>query len=146
RGPKTRPESEAAGKGVSRHTEWNPWASGVPEPTLQEAAPPARQSLLTPTGPDMAEERPERLVLLNRLAEEFAERCRRGERPSLEEYADRPPELADDIRLLFPVVAGGAAVGDDPDPPSTTALHPESAAGYAQFAASGPPTAGERTT
>lgn len=38
------------------------------------------------------------------LAEEFAERCRRGERPSLTEYAARHPELADDIRELFPAL------------------------------------------
>ena len=33
--------------------------------------------------------------LLDRLAEEFAERCRRGERPTIEEYTGRYPELAD---------------------------------------------------
>ena len=32
------------------------------------------------------------------LAEEFAERYRRGERPSLQEYVDRLPEMADEIR------------------------------------------------
>jgi eukaryotic-like serine/threonine-protein kinase len=42
--------------------------------------------------------------LLDRLAEEFAERFRRGERPSFKEYADRYPELADDIRELFPAL------------------------------------------
>ena len=31
--------------------------------------------------------------LLDRLAEEFAGRYRRGERPALEEYVDRHPEL-----------------------------------------------------
>jgi hypothetical protein len=36
------------------------------------------------------------------LAEEFVERHRRGERPSLTEYADKYPDLADDIRELFP--------------------------------------------
>jgi hypothetical protein len=40
----------------------------------------------------------ERFDLLNRLADEFAERYRRGERPSLHEYVDRHPDLADDIR------------------------------------------------
>jgi eukaryotic-like serine/threonine-protein kinase len=35
------------------------------------------------------------------LAEEFAARCRRGERPSLEEYVDRLPEMADEIREMF---------------------------------------------
>lgn len=39
------------------------------------------------------------------LAEEFAARCRRGEQPSIEEYATRHPDLADAIRLLFPAVS-----------------------------------------
>jgi serine/threonine protein kinase len=38
------------------------------------------------------------------LAEEFAARWRRGERPSVDEYAARHPELADDIRSLFPTL------------------------------------------
>jgi serine/threonine protein kinase len=38
------------------------------------------------------------------LAEEFAQRCRRGDHPSLEEYVARYPELADDIRELFPAL------------------------------------------
>ena len=38
------------------------------------------------------------------LAEEFAERYRRGERPALEEYVDRLPEMADEIRELFPAM------------------------------------------
>ncbi len=46
----------------------------------------------------------EQYNLLDQLAEEFAERFRRGERPSLEEYTDRYPELADDIRELFPAM------------------------------------------
>jgi len=43
-------------------------------------------------------------VLLDRLAEEFAERHRRGESPSVSEYAERHPELADQIRDLFPAL------------------------------------------
>jgi WD40 repeat protein/serine/threonine protein kinase len=43
-------------------------------------------------------------ALLDRLAEEFAGRYRRGERPSLKEYTDRYPELADEIRELFPAL------------------------------------------
>src|SRR5262249_54728665 len=43
-------------------------------------------------------------VLLERLAEEFVERFRRGERPTLGEYVERHPELADDIRDLFPAL------------------------------------------
>ena len=38
------------------------------------------------------------------LAEEFLERFRRGERPALSEYTRRYPELADDIRDLFPAL------------------------------------------
>src|SRR5262245_39368331 len=43
-------------------------------------------------------------VLLTRLADEFAARYRAGERPALQEYIDRYPELADDIRELFPAM------------------------------------------
>src|SRR4051812_22417716 len=39
------------------------------------------------------------------LAEEFAERYRRGERPSLTEYTERCPEHAERINLLFPALA-----------------------------------------
>src|SRR5262245_22503221 len=53
----------------------------------------------------MAADNSEQLVLLNRLAEEYAERYRRGERPPLEEYIDRHPDLADDIREFFPAMA-----------------------------------------
>ena len=41
---------------------------------------------------------------VEQLAEEFAERLLRGERPTLSEYTDRHPELADDIRELFPAL------------------------------------------
>jgi hypothetical protein len=43
-------------------------------------------------------------ALLDQLAEEFAARYRGGERPSLKEYTDRYPDLADDIRELFPAM------------------------------------------
>ena len=46
----------------------------------------------------------EQYEVLDRLADEFAARFRRGERPSLKEYTDRYPELADDIRELFPAM------------------------------------------
>jgi len=39
------------------------------------------------------------------LAQEFADRCRRGEKPAIEEYAEKHPEIADSIRQLFPAVA-----------------------------------------
>jgi tetratricopeptide (TPR) repeat protein len=41
---------------------------------------------------------------LDDLAEEFARRCRGGERPSVEDYAARYPQWADDIREMFPAV------------------------------------------
>src|SRR5262245_40470840 len=49
--------------------------------------------------------------LLDRLAHEFAERCRRGEQPALTEYADRHPDLAAEIRELFPALAVMEAIG-----------------------------------
>jgi tetratricopeptide (TPR) repeat protein len=39
------------------------------------------------------------------LAEEFLDRQRRGERPTLEDYCRLHPELAEEIRDLFPVLA-----------------------------------------
>jgi hypothetical protein len=39
------------------------------------------------------------------LAEEFAERYRRGERPGVEEYVARLPAMADEIREMFPALA-----------------------------------------
>jgi serine/threonine protein kinase/WD40 repeat protein len=42
--------------------------------------------------------------LLSDLAHEFAERYRRGERPALTEYTDRYPDLAEQIRDVFPAL------------------------------------------
>jgi WD40 repeat protein/serine/threonine protein kinase/Tfp pilus assembly protein PilF len=61
----------------------------------------------------MATDNSERLVLLNHLAEEFADRYRRGERPALEEYIQRHPELAAEIREFFPAMAEMEQVKDD---------------------------------
>jgi WD40 repeat protein len=60
----------------------------------------------------------EQYDLLDRLAEEFAARFRLGERPALEEYTDRYPELAEEIRELFPALvkveqAEGARQGEE---------------------------------
>jgi WD40 repeat protein/serine/threonine protein kinase len=60
------------------------------------------------------------------LAEEFAERFRRGERPSLQEYVDRLPEMADEIREMFPALveveqADGDARGEPSPPPRAVA-------------------------
>src|SRR5579859_6310633 len=38
------------------------------------------------------------------LAEEFVTRYRRDDRPSITEYAQRHPELADEIRTIFPTI------------------------------------------
>jgi serine/threonine protein kinase/WD40 repeat protein/tetratricopeptide (TPR) repeat protein len=56
---------------------------------------------------------------LNALAEEFAARYRRGERPSLSEYTRRHPGLAARIRELFPALVlieelGSVAGGEGP--------------------------------
>src|SRR3954447_17914062 len=56
------------------------------------------------------------------LAEEFAERFRRSERPGLQEYVDRLPEMADEIREMFPAMveverADGDARGEASPPP-----------------------------
>ncbi len=41
---------------------------------------------------------------LDRLAEEFVSRSRKGESPSISEYAHRHPEHADEIRDIFPLL------------------------------------------
>ena len=41
---------------------------------------------------------------VEQLAEAFLERYRRGERPSLDEYTSQHPELAEQIRLVFPAL------------------------------------------
>ncbi len=55
----------------------------------------------------------DRFDLLDRLAEEFAVRFRRGERPSLKEYVDRYPDLADDIREMLPAMVAMEQVEKD---------------------------------
>src|SRR5207244_7273780 len=69
----------------------------------------------------MADDSSERFVLLNHLADEFAARYRRGERPSLQEYIDRHPELADDIREFFPAMVAMEQVKDDREAPGEQA-------------------------
>ena len=51
--------------------------------------------------------------LLDRLAEEFVERYRRGERPPLRDYTERHPELAREIRELFPALVHIEQVEED---------------------------------
>jgi serine/threonine protein kinase/WD40 repeat protein/tetratricopeptide (TPR) repeat protein len=57
--------------------------------------------------------------LFNELAHEYAERYRRGERPDLSEYTDKYPDLAGEIRELFPALVvmeefGAPADADSP--------------------------------
>src|SRR5215471_1502153 len=52
-------------------------------------------------------------MLFNQLADEFAARYRRGERPPLREYVEKYPELADDIRDLFPALVGMERAKED---------------------------------
>ena len=47
------------------------------------------------------------------LAEEFLERKRHGEKPTLREYLDRYPDLADEIRELFPALLMIEDLGED---------------------------------
>src|SRR6516165_1281400 len=46
------------------------------------------------------------------LAEEFLERKRHGEKPTLREYIERHPDLADEIRELFPALLMMEDLGD----------------------------------
>jgi hypothetical protein len=52
-------------------------------------------------------------ILLTGLVDEFAARYRAGQRPPLQEYIDRYPELADDIRELFPAMVEIEQVRED---------------------------------
>ena len=50
------------------------------------------------------------------LADDFTQRCRQGQTPTVDEYAQRHPELAADIQALFPTIAAVErlkAVGSD---------------------------------
>jgi serine/threonine protein kinase/tetratricopeptide (TPR) repeat protein len=52
---------------------------------------------------------------IDSLAEEFLERYRRGERPSITEYVSQHPDLAGEIRELFPTLAVLERLGPRPD-------------------------------
>src|SRR5262249_11150472 len=52
------------------------------------------------------------------LAEEFAARYRRGEHPSLSEYTDKYPQLAEQIRELFPAMVVMEQVSSLAGPPT----------------------------
>src|SRR5437667_11004673 len=75
----------------------------------------------TSSGPD----------LLNELAYEFAERFRRGERPSLTEYTARYPDLEAEIRDLFPAMVVIEQFGSIAGPPTGPHAQAATAAGNA---------------
>ena len=76
--------------------------------------------------------------LFNQLADEFAERYRQGERPSLSEYTDKYPDLSDQIRELFPALVvieqfgsgGDQATGSVTPGPNGAARVPEQLGDY----------------
>lgn len=53
--------------------------------------------------PSTADKPPESMI--DHLVESFIDRQRRGERPTMEEYVQRHPHLADEIREVFPALA-----------------------------------------
>src|SRR3954451_6037208 len=55
---------------------------------------------------------------VDRLAEEFLERRRRGERPAIADYVARHPEWADEIREVFPALVMMEQFKPAPDDPS----------------------------
>ncbi|HEX4588400.1 MAG TPA: serine/threonine-protein kinase, partial [Gemmataceae bacterium] len=75
---------------------------------------------------------------VEQLAEEFADRLRRGEHPSLTEYAERHPELASAIRDLFPALVmmeqfgsvAGPLTGPSPEPVGTPEGPPRTLGDY----------------
>jgi eukaryotic-like serine/threonine-protein kinase len=72
------------------------------------------------------------------LAEDFLERNRRGEQPTIREYLERPPELAEDIRDLFPGLlmmedlgeSSGATTGSLADVGDMAGIRPERLGDY----------------
>jgi serine/threonine protein kinase/WD40 repeat protein len=57
----------------------------------------------------------DKYALLDQIAEEFAERRRGGEHPSLREYVEKYPHLADDLRDILPAMAEIEQVKKDAD-------------------------------
>jgi WD40 repeat protein/serine/threonine protein kinase len=64
------------------------------------------------TGPSSGRDR------LQELAEEFADRYRRGEHPSVTEYTDKYPDLAERIRALFPTLVAPEQPASVAGPPT----------------------------
>jgi serine/threonine protein kinase/formylglycine-generating enzyme required for sulfatase activity/tetratricopeptide (TPR) repeat protein len=63
--------------------------------------------------PSQAGAESQRYQLLDELAEEFADRYRRGEAPSVKDYLDRYPELADELGQLLSALAEVEQVNED---------------------------------
>jgi serine/threonine protein kinase len=81
------------------------------------------EAMTEPTGADTSASGP-----IEDLAEAFLERWRKGERPSISEYAERHPELADEIQKVFPALVLMERAGERA---STQALSPGAGAGTA---------------
>src|SRR5262245_21695658 len=68
---------------------------------------------------------------LDALIESFMERQRRGERPSIEDYIREHPDLADEIREVFPALemmeqfASSAGLETPPSPATTATVPPK---------------------
>src|SRR3982751_6837923 len=109
-GPSRRPAA-----GVDRESALSLWPYG-PAPQFSPEV-----------GPMSADQSSEQRDPVERLAEEFVARHRRGECPSPVEYAERHPQWAERIHALFPALllmehhkpgasAPGLAPGDDAAP------------------------------
>lgn len=64
------------------------------------------------------------LRLLDQLAEEYIERLRRGDHPTVEEYAARLPEHGEEIRELFPCLGFVDQVGSTQERPAQSIGNP----------------------
>ncbi|MEO1527454.1 MAG: protein kinase [Planctomycetota bacterium] len=78
----------------------------------------------------MSQTPPSSEVQLGELADEFIERLRGGERPTIEQYAANHPALAPDIRDLFPTLLSVEEIGWDQAGPSDTEQPPEQLGEY----------------
>jgi hypothetical protein len=63
-------------------------------------------------------------VSVEELAEEFLERQRQGQRPTVAEYLERYPHLAEEIQAFFPTL--GLIEAFKPRSPRSGSLHPAS--------------------
>jgi tetratricopeptide (TPR) repeat protein len=68
-------------------------------------------------------------ALVGQVADEFTERFNRGERPDVEDYARRYPEIADLLRQLLPALEVIGPPSGTPDPSDAARGAPDSLAG-----------------